>query len=81
MNLLTFKKAEDGNGYILRLIEPEGKETTTTVTMPYLSVLHAFEANLVEENERVLACSAHSVETTPETLRHGHDPVEGGIVV
>jgi alpha-mannosidase len=62
--LLTFKRAEDGNGYIIRLMETEGKRDKTTVTMPCLSILHAFETNLVEENQRLLPCNRHSVETT-----------------
>ena len=61
---LTFKKAEDGKGYILRLIETEGKETTTTVTLPYLALRQVFEANLVEENQRVLPGGGHSVAVT-----------------
>ena len=62
--LLTFKQAEDGDGYILRLIETEGKETQVMVTMPHLALVHAFETNLVEENQRLLACGPHTVETT-----------------
>ena len=61
---LTFKKAEDGNGYILRLIETEGKETTTAVHVPHLALRHVFETNLVEENQRVLPCGPHSMEVT-----------------
>jgi len=62
--LLTFKQAEDGDGYVLRLIETEGKETWVTVTMPHLALVHAFETNLVEENQRLLPCGPQTVETT-----------------
>ncbi len=59
--VLTIKKAEDGKGYILRLIETEGKETTATVNLPYLALGQVFESNLVEENQRVVPSGAHSV--------------------
>jgi len=62
--LLTLKEAEDGDGYVLRLFETEGRATTVRVTLPYLSVLHALETNLVEENQRVLPCDAHSTTVT-----------------
>jgi len=62
--VLTFKKAEDGDGYILRLFESEGKETRFKVMIPHLRLLHAFETNLVEENQRVLRCADHAVEMT-----------------
>jgi hypothetical protein len=32
-----------------------------TVTVPELSIERAFQTNLVEENERPLACTAHAV--------------------
>ena len=62
--VLTIKKAEDGKGYILRLIETEGKETTATVNLPYLALGQVFESNLVEENQRVVPSGAHSVALT-----------------
>jgi hypothetical protein len=62
--LLTFKRAEDGDGYVLRLIEMEGQDTAVTVTMPHLSIGCAFETNLVEGNQRPAACTPHSVRTT-----------------
>lgn len=62
--LLTLKRAEDGDGTILRLIETEGESAKTTVTIPYLSISRAFETNSVEENQRELPCTTHSLETT-----------------
>ena len=61
---LTFKKAEDDKGYILRLIETEGRETKATVYLPYLALGQVFETNLVEENQRVLPSGSHSVALT-----------------
>lgn len=62
--VLTFKKAEDDIGYILRLIETEGKETTATVHLPYLALGQVYETNLVEENQRVMPSSSHSTALT-----------------
>jgi hypothetical protein len=62
--LLAFKRAEDGNGYVLRLIETEGIETRVTITLPEMSLLHVFETNLVEENQRLVTCAEDSVQTT-----------------
>ena len=61
---VTLKRAEDGNGLIVRLVETEGKETEVQVTMPYVSILHAYETNLVEENQRLLSCTQHDVQVT-----------------
>jgi len=63
VELLTLKAAEDGDGTIVRLIETMGRETTATVTLPHMSILHAWETNLVEENERLLVCAPHAVQT------------------
>jgi len=52
--LLTFKRAEDGNGFILRLWETEGKDTHAVVYLPFLKVIQAWETNLVEENQKEL---------------------------
>jgi len=59
--LLTFKRAEDGNGLIIRLIETEGQEVTAKVALPHLAIKKAWRTNLVEENEGELSCSEHSV--------------------
>ena len=59
---LAFKRAEDGAGYILRLIETEGRETKVRVTLPHFRLSPAFEANLVEQNRRLLPCTRHAVE-------------------
>ncbi|MHC4890081.1 MAG: glycoside hydrolase family 38 N-terminal domain-containing protein [Planctomycetota bacterium] len=59
--LLTLKRAEDGDGIIIRLIETEGKEVTATVTLPHLTINKAYRTNLVEENTARLTNTAHKV--------------------
>jgi hypothetical protein len=49
--LTTLKRAEDGDGIIIRLIETQGKATTTSVELPYVSGAEAMVTNLVEENK------------------------------
>jgi alpha-mannosidase len=60
--LLALKKAEDGDGFVLRLIEMEGRGTRAKVTIPHLLIGGAFEANLVEEIKGPLFFEPHSVE-------------------
>ena len=59
--LSTLKKAEDGNGIIIRLIETEGKDTVATVKLPFILIVQAYQTNLVEENERLLSAREHEV--------------------
>jgi len=59
--LLTLKHAEDGDGIIVRLIETEGKASTATVTLPFITISNAYRTNLVEENETILSAQKHTV--------------------
>lgn len=59
--VLTLKRAEDGDGIIVRVIETEGQAATATVTIPHLAVQKAYATNLVEENQAELTCTAHQV--------------------
>jgi hypothetical protein len=68
VELLAFKRAEDGDGYVLRLMETQGRETEVTVTAPRLAIRHAFETNLVEETQRLLSCSPHEVRVRVKAL-------------
>ncbi|MFH1572647.1 MAG: glycosyl hydrolase-related protein, partial [Acidobacteriota bacterium] len=57
----ALKRAEDGDGIIVRLTETEGRSGTVTVTMPFLQIGRAWRTNLVEENASVLPAEAHAV--------------------
>jgi hypothetical protein len=58
--LVTMKRAEDGHGLIVRLIETDGRPTDATLTMPHLVIEKAWRASLVEENQAQLDCTEHS---------------------
>jgi hypothetical protein len=68
---LTLKPAEDEAGFILRLFETAGQETTATVTLPTLSIQDAWQTNLVEENPHPLPYTPHTVQFTlpPHAIR------------
>jgi alpha-mannosidase len=57
-----WKRAEDGNGTIVRLVEVGGQSATAGLTFPLFNIRHAWETNAVEENQSELAVSGHSVE-------------------
>ncbi len=59
--LLAWKRAEDGDGFILRLIETEGRAAEATVTLPALRIRRACRTDLVEADQAPLLCDAHSV--------------------
>jgi hypothetical protein len=59
--LLAWKRAEDGDGFILRLIETEGRETEATVTLPALRIGRAWRADLVESGQAPLPHEARAV--------------------
>jgi alpha-mannosidase len=52
--LLALKKAEYGEGTIIRLSETEGRDTEVNVTLPKIKIGKVYETNLVEENEKML---------------------------
>lgn len=52
--LLAMKRAEDENGWILRLFETEGKTTNVSICLPFLKPTRAYLCNLIEENVKEL---------------------------
>jgi alpha-mannosidase len=47
--LSTWKRAEDGQGTILRLVEISGKEQSARITSPYLKIRGAWNCSVLEE--------------------------------
>jgi alpha-mannosidase len=62
--LLTLKRAEDGDGIIVRLIETEGKDAAATLNLPHLTIKQAYRTNIVEENKEKATFTEHTI-TTP----------------
>ena len=61
VSLLTLKKAEDGDGFVLRLMETEGRQVEVSITLPWLPISEAFETDLVERDTAGLPCDNHGV--------------------
>lgn len=59
--LLALKRAEDGRGFIVRVMETEGRDTEVTISLPFVAIDTAWETNLVEEDLRLIPMDAHSV--------------------
>jgi len=59
--LSALKKAEDGDGFVVRLIETEGESTEVTVTLPFLDISSACLTNLAEEDAEAIDVRGHSV--------------------
>lgn len=50
----AFKKAEDGKGYIVRMVEMEGNSSLTKVKIPGVSIKEAYLTDMVENNKEGL---------------------------
>jgi hypothetical protein len=59
--LVTWKKAEDGHGMILRAAEIGGRSTTAALHFPRLKIASAHLCSGVEENQSALAVEGDSV--------------------
>lgn len=60
----TIKKAEDGNGYVIRLVETEGRDGTVTIKLPAIPKL-VEETNLVERKLGDIAAPGKAELTVP----------------
>jgi alpha-mannosidase len=59
--LLALKKAEDGEGIIIRLNETEGRDTEVNVTLPRITIGKVYETNVVEENSKLLEVQGQTI--------------------
>jgi alpha-mannosidase len=59
--LLTWKQAEDRNGYILRFLEIAGKAAKVGVSSPILDIQSAWRCSAMEENQQPLAIAEKGV--------------------
>jgi len=62
--LSTWKRAEDGQGTILRLVEISGKEQTVHITSPYLKIGEAWNCSVLEEKGSPVYVSKSAINLT-----------------
>ncbi len=62
-----WKRAEDGNGTIMRLLEVGGQADTVRLTFPLFNLRQAWETNAVEENQSEPTVNGHSLEVPVKT--------------
>ncbi len=58
--LVTWKRAEDGEGTILRFLEVAGKESSVDVQTPLLDLTSAWVSDAMERKQGPLSVSSHS---------------------
>ncbi len=58
----TFKRAEDGDGYIIRLMELTGEYATATITLAGLEIAEAHRTNMVEQNLEKLRVAGNQIQ-------------------
>jgi alpha-mannosidase len=58
--LVTWKRAEDDQGTILRFVETDGRSATVHVQLPILKLKSGWVCNVVERNQQPLAVSERS---------------------
>ncbi len=61
VTLVTWKRAEDGNGTILRFLETGGRPATVTLHSRLLDITSAWTCNAVEDNQQALDASSQGV--------------------
>jgi hypothetical protein len=57
----ALKRADDGDDFIVRLTEVQGRSGEVTVSVPFLEIARATETTLIEADLRDLPCDPHSV--------------------
>ena len=62
--LVTWKRAEAGEGTILRLLETAGRRTMASIRFPRFSIESAALTNAVEDDLRLLRTAGNSLEVT-----------------
>jgi len=70
VSISTLKKADNNNGYILRLVEMEGKDKELTITFPF-EIKKIIKTNLIEEDEQPIDGSGNTL-----TIKIGHHSIE-----
>lgn len=55
------KKAQDGNGVIIRVYESEGKHTTASLSTPFNNAGSALECNMMEQDEAAIDISCGAI--------------------
>ncbi|NBC04045.1 MAG: hypothetical protein GVY20_10110, partial [Bacteroidetes bacterium] len=70
LQFVTLKQAEDGNGWILRLLETAGKEGESELSTDLLDIDAAYLANGVEENQRELRVENNAVNIPYQANRY-----------
>ncbi len=68
MIIETVKRAEDGNGIIIRLYESQRKRGQVQVRFGF-AVESAWETNLLEENESKLSIENDSIQLTLSLIK------------
>jgi hypothetical protein len=63
VQLITLKNSEQpGHGWILRLVETEGKDTDVSIDLPHFELASAEECDLVENTRAVLPVDANKLQ-------------------
>ena len=60
--LVTWKRAEDEQGTILRFVEVNGESSTVKVEMPILDLQNGWICNAMEKNRPPLAVAGHNLQ-------------------
>jgi hypothetical protein len=70
LQMVALKAAEDGDGYVLRLQETAGRSGNAEVVFPGLDIREAYLSNGVEEPQRKLATTSHTITVPYEPNRY-----------